>query len=279
MWGKRIRLFLVFALPACCLCCEKGIWEARGECPCIFTLDLGGIPKGIDTLHVWIFGENDTLLYRDTVGKERFGGICRLLIQRDMLRCYIWGNIRKATALRENRTLNSSLSKREDVSPDSLYGYSGLFNTRSEYAGGRVRMNKEFATVDVFLKGYKGSGNSMWLEISGNSSGFYIDGRCIPGAGRTIAFPHSPDTARAQFTYRLLRQASLTGLNMALLAMDNGLPEIQNELPVGKWLAGCGYDMQAPDLADIRLEIDLSVNMAVIRTEDWQAAFPADVKF
>lgn len=279
MWEKRIQLFLIFALPACCLSCEKGIWEARGECPCVFTLDIGNIPKGIDTLHVWMFGENDNLLYRDTVGKERFGGTCELLIRRDMLRCYIWGNIRKATALKEDRTLNSSLTKRKEASPDSLYGYSGLFNTRSEYAGGIVRMNKEFATVDVSLKGYKGSVDSMWLAISGNSSGFYIDGRVIPGADRIVSFPHSLDTVQALFTYRLLRQASLTGLEMKLLAMDKGLPEILNELPVGEWLAGCGYDMQAPDLADIRLEIDLSVNMAVIRTEGWQATFPADVKF
>lgn len=279
MLGKRIQLLLIFALSACCLCCEKGIWEVRGECPCVFTLDLGDIPKGIDTLHVWMFGENDSLLYRDTVGKELFGGTRELLIQRDMIRCYIWGNIRKATALEEKRTLNSSLTKRKEVSPDSLYGYSGLFNTRSEYAAGIVRMKKEFATVDVSLKGYKGTGYKMWLEISGNSSGFYIDGRFIPGTGKITSFPHGHDTVQAQFTYRLLRQASLTDLKMTLLAMDKGLPEVLNELPVGRWLARCGYDMQAPDLADIRLEIDLSVNMAVIRTEDWQATFPADVKF
>lgn len=279
MWGKRIQLFLIFAVPACFLCCEKGIWEARGECPCVFTLDLGNIPKGIDTLHVWMFAENDTLLYRDTLGKVLFGSSCELLIRRGMLRCYVWGNIRRATALKEERTFNSSLTKRKDVSPDSLYGYSGLFNTRSEYASGIVRMNKEFATVDVSLKGYKGSGNSMRLEISGSSSGFYIDGRFIPGADRIIAFPHSLNTARAQFTCRLLRQASLADLRMALCAGEQGWPEVRNELPLGKWLAGSGYDMQAPDLADIRLEIDLSVNMAVIRTEDWQATFPADVKF
>lgn len=279
MSGKRIQLFLMIALAACCLCCEKRIWEVREECPCVFTLDLGDIPKGIDTLHLWMFGENDSLLYRDTIGKELFGGACELLLQRDRIRCYIWGNLRKATALADNRTLNSSLTKRKDVPPDSLFGYSGLFNTRSEYAGGKVRMNKEFATVDVILEGYKGNGDKMWLEISGNSSGFYIDGGFLPGTGKIIAFPHALNTAQAQFTYRLLRQESLTAIIMKVLATDKGGPEVVGELPVGKWLAGYGYDMQAPDLADIRLEIDLSVNIATIRTEDWQATFPADVKF
>ena len=45
------------------------------------------------------------------------------------------------------------------------------------------------------------------------------------------------------------------------------------DIPIGMYLENNGYDIQSPDLSDIRLDVDYSYNQLVVKAEDWEAEY------
>lgn len=265
-------------MVACLLSCTKYVWENRQDCPCILTLDLKNIPKGIDTLHVWLFGEDNDIQYRDTIGSEYFGKDYEILIKRDRIRCFVWGNIRRATILQDDLTLNTSLVKRKALSADSLYFYKSELNTAGEYCRDVVNPKKEFATVDVTLKSQPSGTDQIQIELFSGTAGRYVDGRFLAGNGNIISTPFAQE-GNTMFSYRIPRQASLTDMKMDLIVTHGNISSLMEQFPLGKWLQENGYDMTAEDLSDIKLEFDLSLNFVQISVDDWQVTIPVDIEF
>ncbi|MEG1484162.1 MAG: hypothetical protein RSC28_02155 [Bacteroidales bacterium] len=276
---KQLKiLFLVCTFSIIFLNCTKFVWEDRGECPCVLTLNLSNVNNGIDTLHLWIFGADNDILYRDTIGSEEFNNKYKVLINRGMVKYFLWGNISKSTILKDNLTINSLLTKIKNLSADSLYYYTNLLNTNYEYACDTVSLNKEFITMDVALKGKVAIGDSVKVELLGSSNGFYIDKRFVVGESKVVALPYYRNEDTTLFKYRLTRQEHLSNMKMYIILEHNGIPITLEEFRVGKWLKLHGYNMQAVNLSDIKIEFDLSMNFVTIKVDNWQVTVPANVE-
>lgn len=265
-------------MVACLLSCTKYVWENRQDCPCTLTLDLKNIPPGIDTLHVWMFGEDNEILYRDTIGSEYFGRDYEVLIKRNIVRCFIWGNIREATILNDNLTLNTSLIKQKNISADSLYFYKTELNTSGEHCRDVVNLKKDFSTVDVTLKSQPSGTDQIQIELFSGTAGRYVDGRFLAGNGNIISTSFLQE-GNTMFSYRIIRQANLLDVTMALIVLRGDNIPLMEKFPLGKWLQENGYDMTAENLSDIRIEFDLSLNFVQISVDDWQVTFPTDIEF
>ena len=48
---------------------------------------------------------------------------------------------------------------------------------------------------------------------------------------------------------------------------------VNQDIPIGRYLEENGYDMQSPQLQDIRMELDYSYTNITIRTDDWEASY------
>lgn len=274
-----IQTGLSLLLLWCSVSCTGMVWEDRGECPCRLTLDLRHIPPEIKTMHLWFFGENDRILYRDTLGPETLESAYSLLVEKGQIRYFVWANIGEATKVIDDSTLNISLLKRDGFPADSLYFYSGTVDTRSEYAGDVIMPGKEFATVHLVMKNHRGEADMLQMELLSNSSGFYVDKRFLPGQGSVNTCPYQIEQGDALFSSRISRQASLQDIRMCITYHDRGTSIPIADYPLGEWLSGNGYDMHAFNLSDITLVLDLSTNFITIRAEDWLTTFPAEINF
>lgn len=272
---KSILLLLILS----CTSCTGWIWENRDDCPCALTLALQRIPSGVGVMHLWVFGPDDRLLYRDTLERQSLGTDYTIRVKRDQIRYFIWGNIKEATELKDGATLDISLTKREGASADSLYFYSGNVDTRCESVTDTIVPGKEFATVQVAVKNCNRNAEELCLELLLNSSGFYVDRRFLSGQGSISAQPYLQEKRDALFAPRIARQASLREMRLVLTAYHRGMPVSVADYPLGEWMADHGYDMQAVNLSDVTLEIDLSVNFVTIQTEDWKSVFPVQIDF
>lgn len=274
---KQIKIvFIIFSITL--VSCTKFVWEDREECPCILTLDLSSIDKNVSELHLWMFGEDNNILYRDTIPPDRFGGTYDVLIKREMVKYYVWGNIKAATRLQDNLTINSTLTKVENSSADSLYHYSKQLNTNFESQVDTVYLNKEFITVDVTLKSKVSKFDKISLEMYGNSAGFYVDKRFIGGIGKITVTPENKES-NTVFKYRLTRQEYLQDISIVIITTtQQGIPIVLTDFPLGKHLQENGYNMQAKSLSDIKIELDLSSNIITIKVDDWQVTVPGNIE-
>lgn len=279
MMCQKIKILLIacsFVTGAAS--CTKSVWEERGICPCSLTLDLGNVNREIDTLHLWMFGDDNEILYRDTISSLQFVRDYEISIKRGMVKYFLWGNIKGATTMTDHLALHTTLTKVENLPADSLYYYSNYLNTDLEDVVDVVRLNKEFITVDFSLKGNIEPAVDISMVLFGNASGFYVDKRLLDGVGKITARPCYRDDSKILFHYRITRQHHLWGITISLVLERDGNSSVLTELPVGKWLAENGYDMEANNLSDIAIELDLSVNFITITVDNWQVTIPADVE-
>lgn len=278
MMHKKIKIGFILLSVMFSSACTKFVWEDRSDCPCILTLDLSNVDKNVSELHLWMFGEDNKILYRDTIPPARFGGTYDVQIKREMVNYYIWGNIKGATKLRDNLSINSTLTKVENSSADSLYHYSKQLNTNFESQIDTVLLNKEFITVNVTLKSAVSKGDKISLEMYGNSTGFYVDKRFVGGIGKIMVVPDYKGDNTA-FKYRLTRQEYLQDISIVIIiTTQQGIPIVLTDFPLGKYLQDNGYNMQAKNLSDINIELDLSANIFTIKVDDWQITVPSDIE-
>ncbi|MEG2471524.1 MAG: hypothetical protein RSA75_09685 [Bacteroidales bacterium] len=276
---KQLKIILIL-FSVTFVSCTKFVWEDRSECPCILTLDLSNVDKNVSELHLWIFGEDNSILSRDTIAPDRFGGTYDVLIKREMVKYYVWGNIKGATKLQDNLTLNSTLTKVENSSADSLYHYSKQLNTNFESQTDTVLLNKEFISVNVTLKSTVSKFDKISLEMYGNSAGFYIDKRFIGGIGKITCVPDGNNKENnTVFKYRLTRQEYLQDISIVIIVTTRqGIPIVLTDFPLGNYLQENGYNMQAKNLSDIKIDMDLSANIITIKVDNWQVTVPGNIE-
>ncbi|MEG1290523.1 MAG: hypothetical protein RR919_09200 [Bacteroidales bacterium] len=234
--------------------CTKFVWEDRSECPCILTLDLSNVDKNVSELHLWIFGEDNSILSRDTIAPDRFGGTYDVLIKREMVKYYVWGNIKGATKLQDNLTLNSTLTKVENSSADSLYHYSKQLSTNFESQIDTVYLNKEFITLYFYLDGKPEIvGSEIIIEIT-SSGGYYLDGSIINSASNVQS---TITPAENYCSIRLTRQ-KIEDMYLLLYSQTDTQKVLIDKYCLGTLLKQNKYDMHSILLQDIIIEIDFS---------------------
>ncbi len=256
------------------------VFEDRDGCPNYLQIDLQEVDKNIKEWQMWLFNEEGTLILKDTIYRRSYSAPYIVQVPRfDSVKCLLWGNMRSATNLMENYSYTTYLEKLEDVSADSLYFFTETINTKGENSYMKVLPEKEFATVDIYVKGWVGTDYEADMVLECASSGFYVSGELLNSKSFTDVKIHDMGTYYTHFRCRMWRQQDTENIVLKLFIRDLqpdgtlGNILVDNEIPIGEYLFENGYDMYSPSLADISMEVDYSYNRFMIRADDWEATY------
>ncbi len=263
---REIYLTLLYIVSLlACSSCEATIFEEREDCPCFLTLDLSNVPSTMGELYLWAFDSKENLILRDTILSTHFGGEYEIEVKRTTVHYHLWGNIGSATSLLGENSVNLKLSKVDSLSADSLYCYSKRLNATGEFAKDTVTLFKEYARVEVLVKGAK----NTFIEIKGESNGYFINREIVDAKSIYKSVGLIDSNSDMLHTFNITRQSNLSLLEIALSHSINNGFKLLNTYPIGEWLEEQGYNMEAENLSDIYIEIDSSNNFITITVDDW----------
>lgn len=256
------------------------VFENRSVCPNYLALDMEDVDPAIKEWQMWLFSEDGQVLLKDTIYRRSYSSPYIVEVPRcSNVKCLMWGNMRGATQVREMNSYGTYLAKLEDVSADSLYFFTETVDTRGETSSVKVLPAKEFATVDIYIKGWAGTDYQASLVLECASAGFYVSKEFLGWNTRTVAQVYDMQPYYTQFRCRMWRQQDTENMVLKLyirdLQMDGTLVNVlvDKEVPIGEYLFENGYDMQAASLEDIEMEVDYSYNRFVIRADNWEATY------
>src|SRR5574344_645293 len=276
------------------------IMESREECPCVLTIDYSKISGNVKSVQVWVFDAGGKLLLKDTADRKSFGIPYVSNIKKGEIFCYAWCNLGKATICSEHFSTSTTIEKAGALCADSLFffKYEGAANGEEHRL--YVSPNKEFATINIKFEGLE---NGAWAEaeLVCNSGGFFVGGACIDkvsltnvstlsgspakvplGDSRSFPIPSKTDASYDGTSLRMLRQKSADGIYMNIYILS-GEKELNKKeagtFELGKYLKALNYDMNAANLKDIDLLIDVGVMTVNVNVEGWNITAPVTVEF
>ena len=271
---------LITCLLLLCSCTPE-IWEDRTKCPSWFSLNFSKVDPNIKQLHIW-FTDNDSgeMLLVDTVYSSQYNNYYEVTLPRvDHLKCYVWGNINSSTVVTEDNSVNTSLTKKDNVSSDSLFFYcSEPMSTRKEFVYDTVRLNKEFANIDFILTGIPQNGDDISIDVECSTKGQYIDRRFIPGQSHILVNDKGTIDGNSLFRFRLSRQENLEELTVRIQGIVDDKDILIESFPLGEFLIKSNYNMTTIDLKDVTVTLDLSYNLVKIKIEDWFTSHVLDIE-
>lgn len=256
------------------------VLEDRQGCPCWLTIDMQEVDRSIKEWHVWLFNGSGDLIYRDTLYRRHYQEPYVVEVPRhEKVQCLLWGNIRDATSLSEAYSLGTFMLKEGGVSADSLYFSTDTINTSGEESYLKIVPNKEFATVDIIMKGWIGIDFDVDMTIECASSGFFVDKRFCGSRNATNLKVKDIGNYYTRFSGRILRQYDTENLVLTLYVKEllpDGTPGkvlYDMDIPIGDYLESNGYNMYTGAMEDITMELDFTYNNLLIKAEDWSAEY------
>ena len=277
---KRSVMFRV--LVACTLfcMCSCTVLEERSGCPCYLAVDLSKVDKSIREWQLWLFAGDGRLVFKDTIYRRSYTAPYVVQVPRNrQLQCFMWGNARGATILDEANSPSTLLLKKEGLPADSLFSYADTIDTWKEDGLMRVIPRKEFATIDIYIYGWAEIDFEAEMELVCDSRGFFVGGDFYPDKVSVQMQLKGIDDYYTHFSGRMLRQPDTENLRLSLMLKkkeidgQTGQILVNQDIPIGRYLEENGYDMQSPQLQDIRMELDYSYTNITIRTDDWEASY------
>lgn len=237
----------VFLAAAC------SVRENRTDCPCrlrvVFT-DPGA--AGTADLLGW----DGDALFRERVRIEE----CRPDRERNVSRGHF------VLSAWQGTKASSAEGHRVVLPPgkqfDSLYACFSDVDATGDVARAEVTFRKQFATVFLDIRKPAGTARHHTFSVEGNSCGFdLLDFGPVPGP-----FSCSPQMDEdGVVRFRIPRQAD-DALSVAIRDEEGFFVRF----PLGKYVAGMGYDWTSEELQDIYVSADLVRGSAVIRIADWE---------
>lgn len=280
MMANRVWNLVCVLLTGAVLLGSCTVFENRDGCPNYLTVDLQEVDKSIKEWQMWLFDESGTLLYKDTIFRRSYQEPYVVTVPRAAnVNCLMWGNMRNATRIEEFFSYGTYFEKLPDVWADSLYFFTKTFSTRSENSYVKVVPGKEFATVDIYIKGWVGNDYEAEVAIICASSGFYVSGEFLDRGAVTYANVYEKGDYFTRFRSRIWRQPDTENVLLKLyirdLEPDGTLGEVKvdTEVPLGEYLFENGYDMTSISLEDIEIEVDYSYNRFQVKVADWEATY------
>ena len=272
--GKELILVGAMLLGSCT------VFENRDGCPNYLAVDLREVDKTIKEWQMWLFDEDGTLLLKDTIYRRSYQEPYLLDVPRlNNVKCLMWGNMRNATRIEENYSSRTYIEKMPGVWADSLYFFEKTVSTKGENSYVKVVPGKEFATVDIFIKGWVGNDYEAEVALICASAGFYVSKEFLEKSSVTYASVYERGDYYTHFRSRIWRQPDTENVLLKLyirdLNPDGSLGEIQvdTEVPLGEYLFENGYDMNNFSLEDIEIEVDYSFNRFQVKVSDWEAIY------
>ena len=239
-FDRLLRLLLPAILLSAC-----SIKENRAACPCALTLELTGLP--VAPVVLGVAGEGYSyveLVHADTAvvlpvpkGELAVSAVGGALAEGD-------GSVR--------------IPEGEEAPP--LYLFHADVSTDAEQLVLPVTLHKQYCTLELIFKGPPGYGPPFEVAVVGFYGGWRPDGSPVPGPFSRRILPGSDGRA----ILRLPRQGD-DSLLMHIVFSDN----IVRTFALGSYIAGSGYDWSAPDLADLTLNVDISLTSVTLSTDLW----------
>ena len=270
------RGLVLFALMTVAISCST-IEEDRKGCPCWYKIDFSQVDTQIEKLYLWFFDQQGNPLLMDTLYSSRYGDIYEVELKRGTVGFHVWGNVLENTTLESPHASEPFLKKGEGSQADPLYSYSKVLDTWREDGNDVVFVKREYADLDIVLKGGTVQGSGFWIKLDCGTSGRYIDGRFLE-EGISLVAETSADSNGYSAKFRLLRQKSLARLKMSVGSSEKAESYIIEDFPIGELMLGSGYDMDADNLQDIMVVVDVSAGRIILCTEDWKTVIYVDVR-
>ena len=268
----NVSHFVAYLLILCGLASCSKIFESREHCPAVVFTDFSEIGPEIENLMMWL-EDSEGNSYSAAVPKSEFGQLRDFYVAKGDIRCFVWGNVKSATicSIESKMTPKATLFKRDEVLCDSLYFFTKKRYVTTDTVVIKVHPNKQFA--NIFLTVLEaGLYEEIKVTLNTPSRGFYYDGNIASGSSQTIAAVQG-DRSRL----RLLRQQDLQGISLDFLYQYRGEKSSLN-FDLSKYLIESKYDMNAIDMKDIYLTIDL-VNMRVsLSIDGWNVVIDIGIE-
>ena len=278
--GLRIRNLICGFVAGATLLGSCTVFEDRDVCPNYLVVDLQGVDKTIKEWQMWLFDDDGRLLLKDTIFRRLYQEPYVVSVPRaNNVKCLMWGNMRGATRLEENYSYGTYFEKLPGIWADSLYFFGETISTKGEESYVKVVPGKEFATVDVFVKGWVGDDYEAEVAIICASAGFYVSKEFLEKSTVTYASEYEKGDYFTHFRSRIWRQPDTENVLLKLFIRDLnpdgtlGDVQIDAEVPLGEYLYENGYDMSGPSLQDIEIEVDYSFNSFQLKVADWEATY------
>lgn len=264
-------------LLAAIICSCSTIKEERSLCPCWYTIDFTEVDRSLQHLYLWIFNQEGILLCCDTLSGEEYGKY-NVKLDKDKAYCYVWGNISQNSCWNESQDMNSYFTKADSCSSDPLFHYAKVLDTSDETGGEIVVLQKEYALVELVVKGKFEYSQQLQLEIIQPERGRYLHGGFVEGKSVIYAEPELLESDFSKFEFRMMRQSSLDGIIATITALRGDKRVVLKKIPLGEWLENFGYNIRAKNMADIKIEMDLAVGIVSIMIDNWQIVLPENVE-
>lgn len=271
-----VRGLVLCSLIAVLISCST-IEEDRKGCPCWYTIDFSQVDTQIEKLYLWFFDQDGAPLLRDTLDSSQYGDIYEVELKRGNVGFYVWGNVLDNTTLESPFTSDPFLKKGEGPHADPLYSYNKILDTGGEGGNDVVIVKREYADLEIVLKGGTVEGSGFWIKLDCGTSGRYVDGRFLEQAISLLA-EASEESNGYSAGFRLLRQSSLQQLKMSVCRSPEAGNYFIEDFPIGELMLECGYDMSGDNLQDIMVVVDVSAGRVILCTEDWETIIYVDIR-
>lgn len=270
------RGLVLCSLMASLISCTT-IEEDRTGCPCWYTIDFSQVDPQIGKLYLWFFQDGDNPPLRDSLTCSEYDDVYEIELKRGTVGFHVWGNVLENTALEFPDKSEPVLRKKEGSGIDPLFSYSATLNTAGEQGSDIVHLRREFADIEIVLKGGAIEPNGLWIKLDCGTCGRYVDGRFLE-QGMSLFAGASVDGANCKASFRVPRQKSLRDLKMSVSRDASSDSYIMEDFPVGEIMLENGYDMGGDNLQDIMVVVDVSSGKIVIYAGGWETVIYVDVR-
>ena len=245
--------------------------EDRTECPCFLTLDLGGIgtaalmQQGLDSLVVGVvagtdFYEEAGLALRDNVQEYN------LAVPKEQV------DVMVACGVGRGGLSTGGFTIPEGDECPAVYLFTDSFMADEGELRRTVSLHKHYCVLSVSMKtSYNTNARPYRIHLEGNVSGCSMDGSPAEGFFSCFSSPSSGGLCHLNIPRQ--RDGSLM---LEVHFQDSG--EIRS-FPVGEYILESGYDWSAPDLEDIRLEMDFSRSGLTFNISGWKKTLTFEITF
>ena len=221
------------------------ILEDRTACPCALTLEISDLP--VDPAVVSVAGEGYSFLevvHADT--------LMLLPVPKEELSVSVVGG-----ALAEG---DGSVRIAEGEEAPPLYLFHADVPAFDEQVTLPVLLRKQYCRLELLFTGPPGYGPPFEVQVEGHFDGWLRDGSPSEGPFSRRLLPGADGRA----ALRLPRQGD-NSLLMHIVFSDR----IVRTFALGSYIAASGYDWSALDLADLSLQVDISLTTITISTDAW----------
>lgn len=152
-----------------------------------------------------------------------------------------------------------------NVQADSLYAYSVYYDLMEEEAVISDRLRKNFSTITMVMHGllpdYGFSVVNQWGGVT--VSGLKASER-VSTFGLPKEFLHD-----GEYQFRISRQGDMS-LSLRVYRDVKGETKLWNTIDLADLMLKAGYDFDANELPDVRIDVDLTTGIVTVQVGDWE---------